>query len=126
MANPHKGEVAFEAGGKSYTLRYSIDAICALEEATGKGIVALSTELSAAGTISMGLLRQVVWAGLREQHPDVDLKCAGELIVDAGGLTKMIEYVGSALSRAFPQPEEPAAGAAARPPVPDQSGTGSA
>jgi len=31
MANPHKGEVEFEAGERRHTLRFSIDAMCGLE-----------------------------------------------------------------------------------------------
>lgn len=35
MANPHRGEVQFEAGGKSYTLRLTTNTICALEAELG-------------------------------------------------------------------------------------------
>lgn len=122
MGNPHKGDVTFEAGGRSYTLRFSVDALCALEEVSGRGIVALSTELSDMDRVSLTLLRKVVWAGLREHHPDIDMKSAGELIVEAGGLAAMMGVVGTALSRAFPQgPED-----GERPLVPGQNGTGPA
>jgi hypothetical protein len=125
MANPQKGEVSFEAGGASYTMRLSVDALCALEEATGKGVVALSAELSDPARLRMSTVRHVVWAGLREHHPDVSLKAAGELIVEAGGLAKMMEHVSLAFQRAFPDEEKKGKGA--RPQKPDQkSGTGPA
>ena len=43
MGNPYKGEVQFTAGGKSYTLYFSINAMCELEEALGDGIVQLAS-----------------------------------------------------------------------------------
>ena len=123
MANPHKGDVAFDAGGKSYTLRFSVDAICALEEAAGKGIVALSGELGDPTKISMGLLRKIVWAGLREHHAGIDLKTAGELVIAAGGFTAMLQKINAAFELAFPEQ----GGVSESPPKPSQpDGTGSA
>ena len=125
MANPHRGEVSFEAGGASYTMRLSIDELCALEDATGKGIVVLAAELSNMATLRLSVLRQVVWVGLREHHPDISLKDAGELIVAVGGLQKMMEHVGAAFQRAFPDDE--AKGKGNRPQKPGQrNGTGPA
>jgi len=102
MANPHKGEYAFEAAGKNYTLLFSVDALCALEAATGKGIAILSMEMANPQRSSVTLLRQMVWAGLREKHPDIDIKAAGELIVSAGGFMPMMRHIDEAFSMAFP------------------------
>lgn len=102
MANPHRGEVAFSTeDGATYTLKFSVDALCALEEAVGKGIVAISIELSDPEKLSMGLLRKVLWAGLRHHHPDVDVKAAGELIVGTGGIEGVIPVISEALEAAF-------------------------
>lgn len=103
MANPHRGEVAFEANGERYVLRYSIDAICALEGSTGKGIVALVGELMNPTTMSITLARKVLWAGLQEHHPDITEKQAGELIVAAGGLGKIVKLFNDSFERAFPE-----------------------
>jgi len=102
MANPHKGEVAFEADGISYVLRFSIDAICQLEELTGKGIVTLIGELQDPEKMSLSLARQVLWAGLQEQQPHIGVKEAGELITAAGGMAKIISLFGTAFTASFP------------------------
>lgn len=121
MANPHKGEVAFEANGATYTLCFSIDALCSLEEATGKGIIAISNELSDPERLSLGMLRNVMWAGLRTYHPEIDVKAAGELIKSAGGVPVMVELIAKGFALAFPEPES---GNSARPPIAGQNGTG--
>lgn len=38
VANPHRGEVEFEAGGETHILRFSTNAQCALEEDFGVGL----------------------------------------------------------------------------------------
>lgn len=122
MANPHKGEVALKAGGATYTLRFSVNALVELEEAAGKGIIVLSQELSSVETMTLGLVRKVLWAGLREHHPDLDLKAAGELILEAGGIQKVMGPIGIALERAFPDKGQ----ASGPPQKPGQHGTGPA
>jgi hypothetical protein len=104
--NPVKGEVGFEAGGESYTLRYSIDALCELEAAAGMGTPAIARVLADEDKLSLTLLRQIMWAGLRDHHPDVDLKAAGELIVLAGGASVVMGFVERAFELAFPPPQE--------------------
>lgn len=121
MANPHKGEVAFKAGDATYTLRFSIDALCSLEDITGKGIIALSNELSNAERLSVTLLRQVLWAGLQEHHKGLDLKEAGELIAAAGGVVAMVEIIARAFEATFPEKK---GDGVAHPPKAGQPGTG--
>lgn len=101
--NPHKGEVAFDAGGKQYVLRFSIDAICALEAEAGKGILAIVNELQNTEKMSLSLARQILWAGLQENHPELTPKEAGELIPEAGGMSKVYELFGEAFQSSFPQ-----------------------
>lgn len=126
MANVHKGDVTLRAGERSYTLRFSIDALCVLEDACGgKGIVALSAELSDPSTLRLGLLRKVLWAGLRDHHPEIDEKAAGEIIPEAGGLAVVMAAVNTAFELAFP-PADAKPNGDARPPVPGQDGTGPA
>jgi hypothetical protein len=113
MPNINRGDVSFEAEGKSYTLRFSIDALCNLEEAAGKGFAAIAIELTDPERMSVTLLRKVLWAGLLDHHPDIDLKAAGELIVAAGGAVAVLEQIEKAFAAAFPEKEE-----GARPPKP--------
>lgn len=125
MANPHLGEVEFEAGGVPYTLRFSIDALCALEEKSGKGFPSLCTELSDPGKVSLSLMRMMVWAALRDDKPDLTLRDAGELIIGGGGMQAMMVKLTRAIELAFPQE----ASGKARPRKPGQTastGSGSA
>ncbi|MPZ58436.1 MAG: hypothetical protein GEU91_18475 [Rhizobiales bacterium] len=106
MINPHKGEVAFTADERRYVLHYSIDAICALEESAGKGFPALVQEMADPDKMSVSLLRKVLWAGLREHHPDLTLKDAGELILGAGGMVGLFPHIERAIAAAFPAATE--------------------
>jgi hypothetical protein len=108
MSNPHKGEVALEAGDKTYTLRYSIDAICSMEAALGKGFPAIAAEMSDINKMSVTVVRQVLHSGLQESHPDLTLKDAGELILSAGGALKVMAKVTEALGAAFPDAKKDA------------------
>lgn len=118
-----KGDVPFKVGETEYTLRFSIDAICALEDAAGKGFIALTADMQNVERMSMGLVRKVLWAGLREHHPDITLKQAGDLIIPAGGMQKVLGYIEVAFVAAFPEAK---AEEEVRPPTPGQGGTGSA
>jgi hypothetical protein len=120
VSNPLKGEVEFEADGKTYTLRYSADAICNLEEKAGRGFPVIAGELMDPDTTSLRLVRMAIWAGLREHHPDITLQQAGELILAAGGMKTMMERFDQALRLAFPDIAAQS-GDGARPPTPDQT-----
>src|SRR5262245_27836205 len=109
MANPHKGEVSFSANGKTYTLRFSTDAICTAEEALDMGILAIADEMQSwrksPDRIRMKIIRALFWAGLRDNHPDIELVHAGDLMIAAGGMLKVSELIAEAFSRAFPSAE---------------------
>lgn len=125
MGNSFKGEVSFEVDGKTYTLRYSTDALVQLEDKLDRGIVDISAEMMTWGKtpskMRLGLIRAVLWAGLQDHHPDIDIKAAGELITKAGGLAAIANLVGEGMALAFPSPETKDA----RPPrEPARAGTG--
>ncbi len=103
MPNPHRGEVEIEAGDKTYVLRYSVDALCRLEAATGRGIPSLAGELGDPERVTVTLLRQVLWAGISCDGKSLMLDEAGELIPLAGGLGPVMAKVSEALSLAFPE-----------------------
>lgn len=127
MANPQKGEVSFEADGKTWTLRYSANALCELEDHLSRGVVDIASELQSWGPpvgpdgkssgetperaaervklIRLGTLRAVFWAGLRDHHPDIDIRHAGDLLVAAGGAMGGLALVADAFAQAFPEPE---------------------
>lgn len=105
MANPHKGEIELQAGDESYVLRYSIDAICTLEDQLDKGFPAIAAEMGNPDKMRISSVRQVLLAGLRENHPQITLKQAGELIVSAGGAVVVLGKVAEAFAAAFPETE---------------------
>lgn len=109
--NPHKGDVVLQAGSESYTLRFSIDAICHLELTTGKPFARAAAEMASPETVSMTLARHLLHAALLDHHPEISLKEAGDLIPAAGGLGKVTVLVFDAFRRAFPE-----ASGTARPP----------
>ena len=92
MANEQKGEVGLEVNGKRYTLKPTFNALCELEELTGKtfGEIATSAQKS-----RVGALRQLVWAYLQEYHADEikTVKDAGRWVQDAGGLMRVSETI---------------------------------
>lgn len=106
MANPLKGEIELIAGDQPYKLRFSIDAICSLEERLGKGFPAIAAELQKPQQMTLGMVRHLLHASLTEAHPDITLKEAGELIVTGGGMVIVLEKVSEAITAAFPSPAE--------------------
>lgn len=105
MPNPHKGDIELKAGDATYVLRYSIDAICSLEDDLDKGFPAIAAEMSDTAKVRISSVRQILLAGLREHHPELTLKQAGELIVSAGGAITVLGKIAEAFSAAFPEAE---------------------
>jgi hypothetical protein len=100
MANKLKGEVGFEAGGEIYTLVYSLNALCELEEKLGGSVA--SIEAIAKSGKRFETVRTVFWAGLIEYHPDMKPRDAARL-VSMIGFEKADELIGQAFSAAFPE-----------------------
>lgn len=98
MANPHRGEVALKAGDTAYTLTFTINAVCELEGALGKGVSEIVSDMSRVSTV-----RAVLWAGLRHHHK-VTLEEAGD-IMHAAGAAATAQAINKAMGLAFPQPE---------------------
>ena len=114
MANPQRGQFDFEAGGTAYTLRYSIDALCALEERFDKNIANLALEISDFDKIRLATVRAVLWAGLTEHQPDMtEHDC--NAIFEALGLMPVAEIVLRGVEASFPKRGEEAA--PANPPI---------
>jgi hypothetical protein len=99
MANPNRGEVSLVAGETTYTLVFTINAICEAEEATGQNLLGDLTRLST--------LRLMLWAALRTHQPDMTKARAGEIIM-AAGVEAAQTAVGEALALAFPKREKAA------------------
>lgn len=102
MANPHRGEVVFKAADAEYTLVFSTNSICELEELLNSGLNTIVANMERLTTV-----RALLWAGLHSKHPEISLKKAGD-IIDVCGMAAATEAVGRALNAAFPKPEKDA------------------
>lgn len=102
MSNAPRGTVTLEVGGKVYTLRLTINAICELEDAlsTPNKPVTFKEITEAAEKGSLRHVRAVFWAALLERHPEMTLKDAGALISEVGltGLSGHLSELGASLS----------------------------
>ena len=96
MANPARGEVALKAGGLEYTLKFSTNAICELEDRLDKGLNTIVANMERVSTV-----RALLWAGLRAHHPEVTIAGVGE-IIDGIGIAAVTDTLGKALAAAFP------------------------
>jgi len=105
MATPD-GKVAFEAGGKGYTLQFTTNALCALEDKAGDSY-RVALELAAGADnpllVSKKTLRFMFWAGV--VGGSLTLEQAGDL-VDAIGHRRATEIAREAFDAAFPDMEE--------------------
>lgn len=102
MANPKRSEVAFQVGDVEYTLKFSTNAICELEDRLDKGLNTIVANMERLTTV-----RAMLWAGLQAKHNGVTLQKAGE-IIDQCGMAAATEAIGRALNAAFPRPDEAA------------------
>ncbi len=91
--------ITFKAGREKYTLRFSFNALCLLEDETGKGMSELFE-----GDMKLGTVRTTVWAGLQDEHPDLEPKDVGDLI-DKVGIDVVKDKLAEALQAAFPDAE---------------------
>lgn len=128
MTNPLKGEVSLEADGTAYIIVFDINALCALEDKSGKSAMKLFEALS--DNPDLRTLRLLVWAGLQSHIKGLTLDGAGE-IMQAVGMAGLAEKLGEAARKAFPAANiEGAGGSAPDPQSPPEKaaakgGTGS-
>lgn len=100
-ANPIKGEAGIRVAGRDYVLAFNINAMCEVEY-----ILALSTDQilrSLSLSPPLHIVRALLWGGLRQHHPEVDLIAAGKLIEEMGGSGLALDGIGKALISAFPE-----------------------
>jgi hypothetical protein len=120
VTNPHRGEVAFGA----YTLRFSVNALCELEAEMEMGVSEIS-DMMASKSVRLNHIRTLVWIGLKDRHPDLTEREAGEAMTDLG-IPAALEVVGRAFGLAFPSEEGEAVPATgSRPPKRGSTGSGS-
>ena len=75
----------FECGGKSYTLRFSVKAMLALQEHWGlKSLQDLSDFLNQKTILQIPDMAAIMWASLRRYHQNISKDEAMNLIDDLG------------------------------------------
>lgn len=102
MANRERGEVEFQSLGKSWTMKLGVNAMCEIEDATGKSISEIGTLLGNAKTATIKLLRTVMWASLRDHHDEITTKEVGA-IIDGVGMKKAGLLISEAFAAATPE-----------------------
>lgn len=104
MANKARGEVDLAVGGRSFTLRLSINAICELEtELEKRGLDSnYLTFFTKARQGRLNAARLLLWACLRDHHPSVTVSEAGELIEELGELATVWDALADAMSAQTP------------------------
>lgn len=103
MGNKVRGQIDLQAGDKAYTLQFTANAMCELEAKAGLSISEFMANLQAAqasGRVKMLDLRLLIWAGLTENHPELTLKQAGQIINDLGGMAPAMAVLGEGLAAA--------------------------
>ena len=92
--------------GKEYPLHFTVNALCCLEEKTGKGLSEMQSG-------QMSCLRGLLWCALSQQNPGMTLEDAGNMmdrhLREGGSLASLSEQLAAALEDAclFPRPETP-------------------
>lgn len=109
MSNAQRGEVSFEALGQSWTMKLGTNAMCELEDRTGKTIVEIGDMLDNEKSFSMGLLRDIFMCALLDHHEDVSKKEAGRIIDDLG-MKVAVDKVRDSFLKALPEAEAPTKG----------------
>lgn len=94
-----KGEVGFTAGDMAYTLAFTINALCVLEDRLGVGVAEIGAQMGQSMRIST--LRTVFWAGLIAHH-DLTEEQAGDIITLVG-TAETAQLIAKAFSSAFPE-----------------------
>lgn len=106
MTNP-RGEVTFEALGKTWRLKLGTGAMCRLEDWHQPSGIAeiISGVQTAKGGVRVSILVDMLFAGLLDSHPDITRQTVIE-IVDDIGRDAVLEPLGAAVKAAFPEKKE--------------------
>ena len=102
MANKHRGEVELTAGDEIYTLLFSVNALCDLEEHFDMPIGRVSDMLNDPNNVRLTDLRALLLFALKEHHPDLVFTDAGRIATDAG-IPETMAKLGQAFVAAFPE-----------------------
>lgn len=100
MANPHRGIVDIEIGGKQRQLRLDMNALAEAEAQLGLG--GILEVIPMLEKVSLRAIRVLLWAGLRHEEKALTLEEVGSWEMTGGVVT----LIGRAFRLAFPEPPE--------------------
>jgi hypothetical protein len=109
MGNKVRGQTDFEVGDSTYSLHFTANGMCELEAAAGCSTMAFLKRLdeaAASSDLSIGDVRLLFWAGLKEHHPEITVQQAGSLMQELGGIDKAMALAGEAVAASMPKSEE--------------------
>jgi hypothetical protein len=90
--------VPIELGGATRHLRYSFNALCLLEDTLGLPIADIGAAL--AGSVKLGTVRALLYAGLSDEDDALTLKDVGDLL-ESNRLGEYAEAIRKAFEGAF-------------------------
>jgi hypothetical protein len=126
MANAVRGETDVVVGGRTLTLSFSVNTICEMETRfPDKSLEDLGRWLTTSPSVAMK--RTMLFHALRDHHPEMDERTAGELLV-CDENTELLYGLVKAWGACWPIPKAEDANAPADPPPPPaaEAGTGPA
>ncbi len=98
-----RAEIPLRAGAKEYTFRMGANAVCRFEREAAMTIGKAAIQMSDPEQVEMRIVRAMIWAGLKDQHKDISLDDAGN-IIDEIGLGNIMRKIQLGLAAAFPPP----------------------
>jgi len=98
-----KQSIPVELGGTTKHLRYDFNALVALEDQLGIPISDIGNMM--AGSVKLGDLRSLIWAGLIHEDKSLTPADVGEWL-DFGQLNYIADQVRVAFESAFPEESE--------------------
>lgn len=100
MANAKRGMCDLSVGGRTLRLLFDFNAICELEDALHEPFSDCAVRWQQ-NKFTMKEVRAMVWAGLREHHPEYSIKDCGALIQEIG-IEKLSGQLVEAFTQSFP------------------------
>lgn len=97
MGNSLRGEADLQVGDRTFGLVFCWNAAVEFEDAAGRSLWEAMV-----GKLTAKSVRAMLWAGLREKHPEVTLEEAGRLI-DVAGREKAVAVMKKAMRHFFPE-----------------------
>lgn len=118
MTRPQLADRQVRIGSRSYTLRFSVRAMAALQDHWGlQSLKAVGDRMAALGAdLGVDDLVGILWAGLRTHHPGLTQADVLDML-DEAGMDGLLEALSSALAGALPDSEGGDGAAEAHPPM---------